>query len=299
MIAFVFAVGALGAATETPTPQQVLARVAEYVEAFEQRLSGIVSEEQYRQEVRGKQKDIVEWRHLKSDLLLVRPIGSQDWMQFRDVFEVDGIPVRDRHERLVDIFLNPTSNTESQTTAIISESKRYNVGVVERSVNTPTIALHFLERDNQRGIEFRRTRNASPHHMTREAPVPPEHFRPPNDAWVIAFRERRKPTFLRTLDHKHPASRQLVDLPARGRFWIDPASGRVLMSELELDATGARAVITVTYAVQPLLGFLIPSEMRERYDRLRNGTSVEGFASYGRTRQFQVLVDETLGPIKK
>jgi hypothetical protein len=39
--------------------------------------------------------------------------------------------------------------------------------------------------------------------------------------------------------------------------------------------------------------------MRERYDRLRNGTSVEGFASYGRTRQFQVLVDEKLGPIKK
>ena len=42
MIAFVFAVGALSAATETPTLQQVLARVAEYVEAFEQQLSGIV-----------------------------------------------------------------------------------------------------------------------------------------------------------------------------------------------------------------------------------------------------------------
>src|SRR5262245_31481762 len=159
MIAFVFAVGALGAAADTPTLQHVLARAAEYVAALEEQLSGIVSEEQYVQEVRGRQRDVVEWRRLKSDLLLVRPIGSRDWMQFRDVFEVDGIPVRDRQERLVEIFLSPTSNTQSQTTAIISESKRYNIGAVERSVNLLTLALRFLERNNQRGIELRRTRD--------------------------------------------------------------------------------------------------------------------------------------------
>jgi len=73
----------------------------------------------------------------------------------------------------------------------------------------------------------------------------------------------------------------------------------VLMSEMILEPHGARGVITVNYQSEPLLGLLVPTEMRERYDRLRDKSVIEGFASYGRFRQFQVLVDEKLGPIKK
>ena len=33
-------------------------------------------------------------RELTSDLLLVKPAGADPWLQFRDVFEVDGKPIR-------------------------------------------------------------------------------------------------------------------------------------------------------------------------------------------------------------
>jgi hypothetical protein len=55
----------------------------------------------------------------------------------------------------------------------------------------------------------------------------------------------------------------------------------------------------VNYQSEPLLGLLVPVEMRERYDKLSDHSVIDGFATYGRFRQFQVKVDEKLGPIKK
>ena len=61
-------------------------------------MSTIVAEEHYIQEARyqgGRRvpTDVQpEHRELRSDLLLVRPAGSRDWLQLRDVFEVDGHP---------------------------------------------------------------------------------------------------------------------------------------------------------------------------------------------------------------
>mgnify|MGYP003694380831 CR=1 FL=1 len=38
-------------------------------------------------------------RELKSDFLLVK-VGPLEWLPFRDVYEVDGTPIRDREGRL-------------------------------------------------------------------------------------------------------------------------------------------------------------------------------------------------------
>lgn len=293
---------ALSTTAAQPTLQEVLARAAEYVATFHERLSGIVAEETTVQQVTYPKhfpSSLNRKRRVQSDLLLLRPVGGMEWIQFRDVFAVDGEPVRDRQERLMRIFLTPDETTDSQTAAILSESARYNIGDVERTINTPTIALRFLEAANQRRFSFRRTGNATPGEMTREAPAPPGHFRVTTEVWTIAFAEKAKPTMIQTRDPHKREHGALKDLAAHGRFWIEPETGRVLMSELTLDATGARAAIAVNYQSEPLLGLLVPIEMRERYDRLRNRTVVDGFSTYGRFRQFQVLVDEKLGPIKK
>ena len=55
----------------------------------------------------------------------------------------------------------------------------------------------------------------------------------------------------------------------------------------------------VNFQSEPLLGLLVPIEMQERYDKTRDGSVIEGFATYGKFRQFKVLVDEKLGPIKQ
>src|SRR5262245_56061958 len=90
-VAAALAVTPTGPATagDNPKLEQVLARTAAYVADFERQLSGIVADEDYTQQVSGGKVAVPEeLRRLRSDLLLVKPVGSQDWMQFRDVYEV-------------------------------------------------------------------------------------------------------------------------------------------------------------------------------------------------------------------
>jgi hypothetical protein len=94
---------------------------------------------------------------------------------------------------------------------------------------------------------------------------------------AIAFRETRPATVIRTDDGR--------DFPAAGRFWLNPETGAVLMSELELINRRVRATINVSYQSEPLVGFLVPAEMREHYEA--GGLAIEGRATYGQFRQLQ------------
>jgi len=157
-------------AQESPAPgapalQLVLSKAASYVQLYASHLSGLVMEESYVQDVeqinrfgyRTNTRGGVSHRMLKSDLLLVRPQGSDAWMQFRDVFEVDGKALRDRNDRLEKLFLQPSKSTAAQAEKIVRESARYNIGDIERNINVPLLALQFLEPANQPRFRFRRT----------------------------------------------------------------------------------------------------------------------------------------------
>src|SRR5262245_18697568 len=89
--------GVVAQGQQPPTLKIVLERAGAYVEQFERQLSGIVAEEAYDQVVRRAAPTSVvhERRHLKSDHLLKQPTPGYRWVQIRDVFEVDGRPVRD------------------------------------------------------------------------------------------------------------------------------------------------------------------------------------------------------------
>jgi len=64
----------------------------------------------------------LERRELRSDLLLVKPPGARDWLQLRDVFEVDGLPVIDRSERLTKLLEESSPFPETQIARIIAEN---------------------------------------------------------------------------------------------------------------------------------------------------------------------------------
>ena len=68
------------------------------------------------------------------------------------------------------------------------------------------------------------------------------------------------------------------------------------MSELIARDRTVTAIIDVSYQSEPLVGFLVPIEMRERYES-RSGERIKGAARYGQFRQFQVNVDETFAPV--
>ena len=115
--------------------------------------------------------------------------------------------------------------------------------------------------------------------MTTEAPAPPGHFRLATEVWAIEYEERSPDTMIRTTNMR--------DLPARGRFWIEPESGRVLMTELVRRGRAIRGTINVNYQSNPLLGLLVPVEMRERYDKLRDRSVVEVSPATGASANFR------------
>jgi len=68
-------------------------------------------------------------------------------------------------------------------------------------------------------------------------------------------------------------------------FWINPSNGSVLISELMIDSGGVLATVTVSYQSEPLMGFLVPVEMRESY--VRRGERISGHATYGKFRPIE------------
>src|SRR5215475_2775332 len=127
---------AVVAADERPPLQAILSNVTDYVVRFENTIQGIVAEENYVQDADKSDRPFVTHRELKSDLLLIRSEGNDfGYVQFRDVFEVDGDAVRDRSDRLTKLFLDPSMSARRQAAVIMSESARYNIGSVERNIN--------------------------------------------------------------------------------------------------------------------------------------------------------------------
>ena len=279
-VVIAFGAGA-GPSAQAPEFKDVLKRTAAYVERFQQQLSQIVAEETYAQTVVNTSRLtdtllLQPSRTLRSDLILVRSAEVDRFVELRDVFEVDGQPVRDRQARLERLLGANSTAAGSQIAAIIQESARYNVGTIRRNVNTPLLALMFLQDNYQDRFTFK--------HLTKETPVFKESrdreyneaavFRVSTEMWTLEYQERKTATVIRT-----PTG---GNLPARGRFWIDPSTGAVLISEMIVDGAGLIATVTVSYQSEPLMGFLVPIEMRESY--LRYGERITGHAVYGKFR---------------
>jgi len=282
----------------------VLARAGEYVVSFERQLAWIVAEENYEQVTYAPllfsraggafQRESIR-RRTRSDLLLVRPEGHSTWIQFRDVFEVDGRPVRDRSDRLEKLFLSPPRSMPEQVRRIVEESVRYNIGSVIRTINIPILPLLVLDPENQPQFQFdgdhaRPERAADSPSAPADMPNSPR-FRVSSEVWVVRYQEVKPQTLIRTEDGR--------DLPSRGRLWIEPSTGRILMGELLTGNAEIDARIEVSYQSEPLLGLLVPIEMREKYRSRRDASTIEATATYKNFRQFQVKVDETLGPVKE
>jgi len=278
------------AQTTQPDLRTVLNRAGVYVTHFYEQLSGIVAEEQYLQNwQRGgrlKNPPPFETRHLHSDLALVHASASEEWLQFRDIFEVDGRPVRDRAERLTKLFLDPSVATGDQVSRIKADSARYNLGDIVRNLNTPLLALTILMPSQQHRFRFKRSSKRD----TATINLSPDTtgvFHTSTEVWIVEYDEVSHPTLIRT---GFPVTNK--DIEAHGRFWIEPDTGRVLMTELRVGDRHIGGTIDVSYQSEPLLGLLVPVEMREEYSN-DAGSHVTGIATYGKFRQFQVNVDQT------
>ena len=256
------------AATDTPLVQ-LLDRASAYVCGYVHEFSTVVAEERYVQHSRpmagiDAQSAVSQHAELTSDLLFVKPESLESWLTFRDVYAVNGRPVRDREERLAKLFVNERPGAIDRATEIAAEGYRYNVGLKERTVANPLIAIALLQPQYRERFEFRLS--------GIDTSLGP-------DAWIVKFKERSRPTILRTPDNRN--------VSAMGRFWIDGASGRVMQTELET-STGDK-VLTI-FAYDERLQLDVPVEMRDI--AWLNGTAITGAASYTNFRRFGVVTDE-------
>jgi len=253
-----------GQPPQSEASQALLALAAKYLTSYDRQFSAVVSEERYEQSGHGPKGVVTGHRLLRSDLLLVNS-GEAGSLCFRDVYEVDGKAIRDRNQRLMDLFQHPTGDAIDQATKIREEGARFNIGTLSRTVNDPTMALAFLRDVNQRRSIF---------DLAGESTVNGVRTR------VLRFREDSQPRLIGTPDES----------PASGRFWIDQGTGRIVRTELVLSAREARGTITVTYGPQEkLAGLWVPVRMEERY-AVGSTQTIDCVATYSNFRQFNVTV---------
>lgn len=280
--ALLAAVLALGAAASAPTHAQndLVARVSAYVDSYLKQLGSVVAEERYEQRVARVAVATTTTRRtdggpleavLVSDFLLVE-VPGEGWLPFRDVFEVNGKPVRDRQDRLAALFLNGTSRSAfEQARRIMSEGARYNIGNVQRNINLPTLAIPLLGSRYRRNFRVRIGRR--------------------DDAGtVLEFDETARPTYIATTAGR--------DLPIRGKFWVNDVTGAVHRTEIEAVDTGITAFIGTAYRRDDALGLLVPERMDERYRRAGDSQQILGTATYSNFRRFSVTTSEDVGPVQ-
>ena len=261
---------------QEPSLTSVIERAVVYVESFERDFAAVVAEEQLEQRASNSGlPDTV--RRTRSDLLLIRVPGREEWLPFRDVFEVNGRAVRDRDERLQKLFVDGPASALTDAARITNESSRYNIGTVIRTINVPTFALMLLRPANVKRFQFRKRGEE----MIGDVM-----------AWRVDFVERRTPTIVRTL--------RGANVPLEGSLWIDPASGRVVKTLVKSVGTpdpGAPMPppgsghtlmwVVVTYTPSETLGLWVPEKMSE-WARAADMAVVSGTATYLNFRRFEV-----------
>jgi len=270
---------ALVSATPEDRALQALVALAEgYLEGYCAKLALVRATEHSRQKAilrpesgaRVRSPEIKTARELVSDVLWVPSDDIVVLAFYRDVYSVDGKPVRDRADRLLRLF--PEGATESarvRAAQILDEGARFNLGIGYWNTNFPTLPLAFLHRRNRPRFEFRRGERSK----LQGRPVV-----------QLQFREVVSPTFTRSRDGKQ-------DFVASGTFWIAADDGAVLQTDLRYEEASAR--FRVSYRSEPKLGLSVPDEMRFSQGDSRSLQEIEGVSRYGDYRSGEAEI----GPI--
>jgi hypothetical protein len=255
-------VPASASVVQTPavTVGQIVERAGRYVVAYAEQMALVIGTEHYSQYMGDEEFARAYKRQLVSEFALVRV--KEDWLGFRDVYEMDGKPVGERQDRLMKLLLEAPEGAIDQGKRISDESARHNLGAMSRNFNVPTTALFFVHPARQARFTF--TKNG-------------EDTIDRVKVWKVRYAETGRPTIIRTSAGK--------DMPVSGTFWIDPVEGRIfkthmeISSEATIEGPGATArfgtpvrrmktsaSITATYRWDDAMAIIVPAEMLETYE---------------------------------
>jgi VWFA-related protein len=234
-------------------PQALKSLTASYVAGVVNGLANVVAQEDF---------DLSKPdRKVTSDLLLVQYPGSRrDLIPYRDVSHVNSKPLPGREQRLLDLFVGQTDRLRERARRIMNDGEAH-----VPSVFNPMFVLGFLQSDFQSRFELTVSEAGSDW---------------PREVKLVTFVETGRPTLLRT------GAFGDVDVPTRGRAWIEDGTGRVLQTELEVGRGRGIPVMVTKFRVDDKLQVTVPVEMRTQ--------NPDGVAFYTNFRRFEVATDTAI-----
>jgi hypothetical protein len=262
----------LNAATQAvPATGDIIAAAEKYLADVDRDSRALFAEEKS-QQTHNLYNSKQEQRLLRSNVLMFRDGGDRIW--FRDVVEVNGLKVvtePDRLMALVRASVSPSGTMPVVTPLqIVSESAKQQYGGGFRVVNQPGAALDYLRPTRPEGLAFR------------------------SEGWKSI--DGTKVVLLSLKDAAGGEAVPFAVSPVQARFWIEPASGQVLQTELEFIMLAVyRTKVTVRYGLDKVLNLVVPVMMNDEYEN--RGELVTGRAEYRGFRQ--VAIDPSVFAIRR
>jgi hypothetical protein len=250
----------LGAGSQSVATAEILAAAENYLTAYDRDTPALLAEETSQQTQNRFNTRQVQ-RQLRSNVLMLQGPGPV-WI--RDVIEVNGAKVVAQPNRLIDLVNTPASASPQLVLRIAAEGVGQQFGGGFRAVNQPGRALAYLREGRAAGLDFRLdgTKTIDGTKVS-----------------VLTLKDAPGGTAV-------PFAVGTVD----GKFWIEPASGRVVQTELEFIMLAVyRTKITVRYAIDKALNIAVPSRMDDQYEN--QGELVTGRADYRNVRKVTVDPD--------
>lgn len=253
-----------------PGPPAVLERLHAYLDAYEPKLSELVADEDFRQELRSTDfyrptdmpRDQLVRQHLIADFGFLRLPGDDAWLGHRSVRMVDGVAVLDEARRLERLLATAADRDLARLArAIADENARHNLGHA-RSMNVPTLALELLGR--RHAAEFtlvsQRAARMGGRRTTR------------------LFLRERHPGRLVAFDDTRANRADVV-------VWIDEA-GAIVRADVTLFPPRmlGQHTLRVDFAPNAQFGILVPVRLEERFNGKARGSGVATYTNY---RRFQ------------
>jgi hypothetical protein len=262
-----FTTAAAGA--ESISRQQLLARLAASIATFQADFSLVIGTEASTQVLRaGTDRSSTRTRTLVSEVFFLGADEQGRAMTVRNVQRADGQAVPGNAQQIREALALPPQRRLEQLKALADASARYNLGVLTRNFNDPTLALLFASKAFQPRFRFEL-------HEPEELDGRTLHR--------LAFTERSRPTVIRD-------GRTGRDIAASGNLWVDDA-GVVWRSEVRLEKGDTFARLQTVYDRDAKLGIMVPRRMNEDY-RYRDGAKqqmvfVSSEETYSDYRRFE------------
>jgi hypothetical protein len=234
-----------GRGSDSPSSTKILAAAGQYVQQFEHAFAVVIADETYTQDVHV-QGDPSAARRMQSEVLFMWVPEDRTWLTVRSVLAVNGKRVPDSTARLERALQEPLADRESRLHRLAEESARFNVGVIHRNFNNPTLVLQFLDPSYQSRFSF------------TIQPKDREERKGGIFVQKVMFAEVQRPTIIRDGDQ---------DVVSTGALWARVSDGTIVRTTLAVTdhKTDTQAFVAVDYRHDTRLDMWVPSHMEEHY----------------------------------